>query len=67
MSDQAYLPEEASVHANPEPDIEPGGTGEGTDDPRAEGPTEEVRRRAAALTHPLGPRARRMALSLSEL
>jgi hypothetical protein len=67
MSHQAYRPEEVMTHPSPAPDTQLGEPGEDTHDPQTERLTQEESRRAAAVTHPLGPRARRMALSLSEL
>ena len=49
------------------PDTESAETGDGAEEPRIEDPSNRDLGRAASVTHPLGPRARRIALSLSEL
>jgi len=65
MNHQSYRPKEVMPHPDPEPETQPDETGEGNEDPLTEDPTNRVR--AAALTPPLGAKARRTALSLSEL
>lgn len=67
MSHHAYRPEEVMPHPSPAPDTESAETGDGAEEPRIEDPSNRDLGRAASVTHPLGPRARRIALSLSEL